>query len=500
MPLTPDQLRASLAQYDIVAFEDLAHLHTQNRLMFEFFQRHHRPVFAPRQRLVLYTSHELLQDFLNHIQRAAAKIDISNCFILIVNPRDISQQLRAANQQYGYNDVCINHVMVDLEATESLGTAGFIKNYKTICPAPFAHINADLTNNYTAPCCKISTGSGSPRNQDLMSIFNNQVYQELRNAMRLGETLPECKTCWQVEKHGGTSLRKHLLNYHDQDFDFELYDNATLRNLQFIPSTLCNFTCRICSAKASTSIAAEDFKYANNELKPHYKKLLIQKDIDIPRLVAAMQHCKTLHLLGGETLLWPQLGNFLTQLHESKTAANLSIILNTNGSVCPDVIKPFVGAFKRIEISISLDDIEARFEIQRGGSWSSVHQNIVSFVEISSQLLTVQATPTINIQNVLYLDELYQYCASIKLPITWTYLESPSVLCIDNVTQSVKQIVNAQYANHQDSELRALNLRMQANPAVCGKQFLDFVHKFDRRRSQNFQSCHQKIYQAMSEQ
>ena len=103
--LTTDQLKHHLQkQYDLICFEDLADYHSQHGSIFGLFKKCYQTEFAPTQRLVLFSSHALSQQFLNHVQYAAKKIDISNFFILIVNPFDLTALLDQANKLHG-NDL-----------------------------------------------------------------------------------------------------------------------------------------------------------------------------------------------------------------------------------------------------------------------------------------------------------------------------------------------------------------------------------------------------------
>ena len=64
----------------------------------------------------------------------------------------------------------------------------------------------------------------------------------------------------------------------------------------------------------------------------------------------------------------------------------------------------YLRLFQQVDISISVDNVGDRFEFERGGAWDIVEQNIAQFrVETN---FNVSIMPTINIQNVFYIEDL----------------------------------------------------------------------------------------------
>jgi sulfatase maturation enzyme AslB (radical SAM superfamily) len=133
--------------------------------------------------------------------------------------------------------------------------------------------------------------------------------------------------------------------------------------------------------------------------------------------------------------------------------------------------------FKYVEILISIDDIGQRFEIQRGGSWEQVLKNIKSFKEEQSSKFMVRLSPAINIQNLLYLDQLVDFSSLFDLQIVWSYLDTPEFFSINNTTQTTKNLVYKKYANHHNDELRSIAARVINSKPVDGTIFLDYMKK-----------------------
>ena len=91
-----------------------------------------------------------------------------------------------------------------------------------------------------------------------------------------------------------------------------------------------------------------------------------------------------------------------------------------------------------------------------------------------------------NIQNLLYLDQLVDFAGQENVGIVWWYLEDPSYLCIDNVTQSVKDLVYKKYHDHPTLELQKISNRVQLTKPVSGQEFINYMNQLDQRREQQF--------------
>ena len=501
--MTPDELRSQLGrQYELVCFEDLADLRSQHRAVFDLFKKHRRVSFEPNQRLVLYSSHEPEQEFVDHIQRAAARIDISNFFILFATPHDLDQKTQMANSRHGHDDVTMTHAVHDLQYTKKFGPAGFFSDYDSMCAFPFMQL--DTEPGGVMPCCKFNGKVfGELDRQSLNDVFHGSDMEHLRAQMRQGIRPIECRVCWDHESTQTLSLREHGMTKFGDRLDQGWVDNPRLRSIQIIPSNICNFNCRICNPVASSKIAQEEIKYATGDRLQELKRALSKnKDSFNPEhhdLQSMFKDVEYLHVLGGEPFAWPRLGAMVEKLIDHGYAQNINIELHSNGSIDPTKIIKLLQQFRSVEILLSIDDVGPRFEIQRGGNWDQVLANIQSFCQLRSERINVKIAPTVNIQNLLYLGHLVDFCHQLGIDIVWWYLETPAHFCIDNVTKRVKDLVWTQYSQHAHPELRAIANRVCSTPPVSGAKFLHWVDHYDQRRSQNFQQHHSEIIEAMQD-
>jgi radical SAM protein with 4Fe4S-binding SPASM domain len=489
------------SQFELICFVDLADVCSTHSAIFSLLKSVHQAAYLPNQRLVFYSSHKLSQGLINHLQLAAGRIDVSNSFILVCGPTDIKEELQVANNLHGYDNSLISWFPVELVDTKPLLDFGFYPR-TSFCPLPFGSVYVDMPGA-VAPCCKFKGAVGNIHDNTLNEIFHNDAMVNLRTQMKNGIRPNECRVCWDVEKRGVTSLRLHAIDKYQDQNDHGWIDNLKIQDVSIAPSTLCNFKCRICNPRYSSQITVEDLKHTTDPKQISYlKDLLKLANWDSSYFEKSMEELnydfEHLHFLGGEPLLLPELARILEKVIESGNSKKMQLEFNTNGSQFPDKIIKLFNQFQKVELLLSIDNIGPRFEVERGGSWIEIKENISQFAKINSKTIPVKLAITVNIQNLLYLDELVDFAGQENVGIVWWYLEDPSYLCIDNVTQSVKDLVYKKYHDHPTLELQKISNRVQLTKPVSGQEFINYMNQLDQRREQQFSQTHPEIFKAMS--
>jgi MoaA/NifB/PqqE/SkfB family radical SAM enzyme len=165
--------------------------------------------------------------------------------------------------------------------------------------------------------------------------------------------------------------------------------------------------------------------------------------------------------------------------------------------VYPKDIIDNIQKFKEVDIAISIDDIGSRFELTRGGVWKEVEANILRFKELESENFKVYIFPTVNIQNVLYLDELLDWADKNQLVYKFNFLEFPKYYNINSMTDQARELVINKYRDSSNLQLQALANRVKNSAGSDGKMFLKNVKWLDYIRNQDFSTTHNEIAQAM---
>jgi MoaA/NifB/PqqE/SkfB family radical SAM enzyme len=486
--------------YELAAFVDLADITISHGSVFHFLKSVHKESFESNERIVFYSSHCPSDLIIDHLQRAAAAIDISNWFILVCGPHNITEKLIQANKKYGTDSNCISWYQADIEPTNIL-KSDTIYPYETLCFLPFNSI-ALSTGENLKPCCKYQSFTGNIKTQSLDQIIAGDSNAELQRLLQQGIKPSNCEACWNVESSGGTSLRQHMLNKFQNIGDLYHVDHPAVRSINISPGNTCNFKCRICNSMLSSSFAAEEIKYTTdpglkNQLTLEIQQTNSRDSSDFIKIVEpVIDSLETIHWMGGEPLLIKALPKFLDYLIETGHSKHIAFEINTNASVWSEDIVAKLRHFKKVEILLSIDDIGKRFELQRGGDWEKIDANIKRWLKIKN--FTVKIAPTVNVQNVLYLDQLLAYCQSLDIDIVWWYLEEPDEFCIDNMTKTAKDLVYEKYHLHPTEELRNIANRVRINSPITDSKFIDTVKRFDHQRSQDFAKEHREIFDAMS--
>ena len=185
------------------------------------------------------------------------------------------------------------------------------------CSRPFNELHIEENGNVT-PCCVM------PSNRFFMggnvySYFNGEALASLKKSLKSNRKPPQCEYCWEAE---AANLKTHRINN----------DSAGIHQIHIRLNNVCNFKCRMCNPKFSSTWAIENKKH-----KYFTESVETQKDVFdydpnllpfIVKLTLANQ-LKFLNISGGEPLITDANYKLLTYLIENK-ANNLVLGYSTN--------------------------------------------------------------------------------------------------------------------------------------------------------------------------
>jgi MoaA/NifB/PqqE/SkfB family radical SAM enzyme len=333
---------------------------------------------------------------------------------------------------------------------------------------------------------------GNANENSLSEIFNNDKMELLRKQLSTGGRPHGCDHCWRLEKQGLTSNRQWHAGKNAQDFYSKWYDDVKIRSLDLKPSNTCNFKCRTCNPSNSSLIADEVRKHStipivNDRWEEYGAYTWAELDALLPTI-------ENLDFFGGEPFLLKELKAFLRGAVATGDSDHIRLHFNTNGSIFPKDIIDTLKQFKEVDLAFSIDDIGQRFELTRGGVWSEVEANILKFKELG---FFPYIFPTVNIQNIFYLDELITWADSNDLNYTFNYLEFPRWLNIDSLTTTAKDLIINKYQDSTNPVLQSITKRITNSIGSDGSGFVRQMQRLDRIRNQDFNSTHNEIAQAM---
>lgn len=451
---------------------------------------------------------------LEHVLWTINYLDISPYFVLIATNQTLTQEF--------FNAHDIHCVLTQGQATQPTAAVEPLFNINNdLCAYAWAgmHVFPDGT---AAPCCDYSDVIRDAQGQimDIRShsfedIVNSDYMKHLRSQFRQGQRPEGCRGCFQLQDQGAQS-RKSLAPYKLRNVYAQIKwenDEAAIGFLGSHLGNLCNLKCRICSADNSSSIAAENLRLIPvNEIKQSESYQLLKNNSWYKRSdhfwSQLRQHVPTLcnfEFLGGEPLLLQEHLDFLQYLIDSGHSTGSVIELVTNGSRYPQLFDQ-ADLFKRFTVTISVDNVGDRFELERHGCrWERVTDTVSKFVARAkqSQNLNVGINVTVSIQNILYLEDIINWIDQSQVDhYELTVLEHPEYLSVDQLTKPAQQLVldtllNTKFASKHQHKIDHIIAAVKNAATSDGKEFCEFMKVKDQLRQENFGATHAKIAKAM---
>lgn len=483
--------------------------------LYRRFVHAHKPVFENNERLVLYSRHEITQDVIIHVQKCGSKVDISNAFILICAPCIDHAMLDQIRQDHSTDDRIFD--TLDVQFNDASTYEKPHRNFdlpESFCFSPWAHLEISAPGEFR-PCCvysePITNNQGQPyniANDSVQTVYHSQYLQDLRHQFLSGQRPPGCNHCWSSEKTLGYSNRNWLASHlsvnadclHVEDIDLV----SNLISLDIKLGNTCNFKCRICDPESSSRIAEERWRQGDRSFD--IKKLNSQthwtSDSKIWQTFNLLgDQLVNIDFYGGEPFLIKQHEKFLEYLVTHGRADQIRLHYNSNGSVYPQSLFTTWSKFKEVNISFSIDDIGARFELQRGGSWHDVEHNLDLFLQSRLPNMTLGIFPTVNVQNIYYLPDLIEWFETKTFDsLVFNILETPECLSITNMGRDLTQLVidrlsgwSSQRSNIYDLQRLIHRLKHNEKPGDRVDELRSYMLQLDNIRKQDFTATHPEI-------
>lgn len=337
---------------------------------------------------------------------------------------------------------------------------------KTFCIAPWFQIRNNNDGSKRV-CCGIKSKSPVNLKEEPLEFLNSPKNIELKKKLHAGTRAEECRNCWHTEDDGRVSLRQSLngvLTNNATSIDKTWLESFFKHKNDFMSKDVlmadikigntCNYACVMCVPEDSSMIYNEWKKkpnaffikekmsndtgyldriknsgYRNQEYRQYVKNIL------------SNEHLKYLKILGGEPLLDHRLLSELRSLPPHRKN-KLSLYIVTNGSKDLLATKEYLGDFKSIMFTISLEGISTVQDYARYGSkWETVSKHILDLKkEFPSDIIihTVLQTPTI-----LGFRDLAEWTKKHDIALSMGLCEQPSYLSFsslpDNVRDQVKK-------------------------------------------------------------
>jgi len=362
------------------------------------------------------------------------------------------------------------------------------------------------------PCClaeeEIVDNHGDKFDLNTASFANIQTsnyMQQLRQDFLDAQQPSACRKCWREERAGRTSKRMHTLDrlkhmLPDQPWTT---DAKPLMFLDLKLGNICNLKCRICGSWSSSQFAVEELAnlgpHEDRKTNHHYQMLKqgawprenpsFWKEID-----QVVDQIRYIEFTGGEPFMIQEHFDMLQGLIDRGIADNIEIHYNTNGTQYPEDADAIWKHFKLVEIAFSIDDLSERFEYQRTNAvWKEVCRNIGWFRTLREQYTNIQlqVCSTVNVFNVLYLEELAQWIAQQNFDyVYWNmmheaYYFSISTLPADAKSAITTKLQQAKVDSCTQQEFAQIIDFMNRGVSLDGNILRMKIADLDRKRNQD---------------
>ena len=214
----------------------------------------------------------------------------------------------------------------------------------SFCVLPWVNLSTDV-NGSLRPCCKFAQPNPSNEYQlpnmkegRLDDLWNDQRFQNLRQAFLDGKKPNECRSCWDEEAAGMPSFRIQWAidkKVDTTDIEFNPIVSYGPKAMDLKLNNVCNLKCRICGPQASSTFLKEEQERLNIKIEDgaywiSNKILGTENEEVINKWAEDLIH---LEVTGGEPMASPENIKILELLVKSGKAKNINVLLNTNGTL-----------------------------------------------------------------------------------------------------------------------------------------------------------------------
>lgn len=399
----------------------------------------------------------------------------------------------------------------------------------TFCPLPWKHIST-VANGDIRVCCQcIYAPFGLAKKPD-GSIYNaardsaddarnSEIFLKIRSQMMAGEKPDDCKLCWSEEELGHKSRRLGEIQRADKDFEDLARANTKpdgsinveklpVRDFDLRLGNHCNFKCRSCSPRDSSSwyddfakINIEDslFRRKPAKFEGRYDFIKTEKgwtldtndfswhedSVLLKSLEEKIEHVERIYFTGGEPTLIRAHWKLLEKLIEKGRAPYIWLDYNTNVSGITSEWLSIWKHFKHVFLGCSVDAIgDKAVYVRPPVEWTTIEKNLEKIAAAGGNI-HAGLSVTISAYNVLHYLEMLEY----RWEKNWDnfyilpfgqVLEYPTWMSIQVLPQKAKKEVEERFRNFFEKNSSRLGPDKREQLKVKLDYIVGFMNQKDR--------------------
>ena len=295
--------------------------------------------------------------------------------------------------------------------------------------------------------------------------FNSLPVRQFRSAVLADQPVSACSRCY-AEEHGGGHSRRLRSNAksviftrqafrpsfmqspgqtHFQHSQLNQGHTATLPiDIHVDLGNYCNLACKMCDARASSTIAAQEVKWGISSSRqylgtdwtrdPAVWQRFLDQLLDLSGL-------NNIHFMGGETLLTRRFDDLVDWL-DRHGRHDVCFSFVTNGTVYREDLLERLSRFRRVGIEVSVETMTDHNRYQRQGTDNDlVRRNLYLFRQWSDRGdITVTLRPAPSLLSVGWYHTLLDYAIRHRLVVKSNLCTSPDFLRIEVLPDDVKRL------------------------------------------------------------
>ena len=415
--------------------------------------------FTNKERIVIVQEHPDQYPYVDRdgkqlieIQKLVNKIDIGNCFILILTANtNIHNEIKNVNQDYSFDKTLFDYCIFPGEYNISIPTYS-----NTACRKLWNHLYIGTDNNIT-PCCVANHRypMGNINYQSIESILDSKESTQLRQWMIDGYRIKACDVCYKNEDNDIRSLREF--------FKPKTTAREKITFLDVRLNNICNFKCRMCSEYFSSSIQQETIELFGKDAVLGYEKISLESDNRKTRqstlqklLPYITKNLEKIYFAGGEPLITEEHYGILDQLIEVKNF-DIKIKYNTNLSRLTyksNNIFDYWKQFSNVSVGASIDASGQVAEYVRHGTiWQDIVDNITA-IKTQTPHVNLKITSTVSWLTLENLIDLQVQWINIGMfnqdELLISILTDPCYLSVTTLPDSYKKSMTTKINKHID--------------------------------------------------
>lgn len=328
------------------------------------------------------------------------------------------------------------------------------------CYLPWTHIDISPIGEIR-PCCKFRSTkhleyplmTNKINDLKIQEYLDSPVLKEVKRDFLQNKWPKGCECCRIEEEHGIESKRIQDSRFIEEHLP-EDYQDKGFFTASIAYGNTCNLKCISCNPHSSSKWRQEWKDTTGNDVKANH----FYKNSFVDDFYSYSENLVHLVTPGGEPFLSgvKEQKELLNRFIEDGRAKDISLHYNTNGTVFPD--DSWIALwknFKEVNIQLSIDGIESRFEyIRYPGEWATFAKNAEKYIDLTKTTLSnlsITGAITVSAYNIAYLHETilwldnmgikHPYLGRVDRPIYFR----PTVWRKEGTEFIIEQLKNSDY-------------------------------------------------------